>query len=138
VKTEGTVVGTGFLLPPRADACQVCARKHAPEMPHDAQSIFYQMDHLNKQGRYPTWADAIAHCSPEMQAEWKRILIREGHWSEPKIEKLDLTPEERAAHILGEMPTENVEKKIKPGTAFEIKSFPIERRERRKKAKGRK
>lgn len=135
MKSEGKVVGHGMLLPPHPDACQVCARKHDPAWPHDAQSIYYQMDFLNKNGRPPTWADAISHCPPEMQAEWKRLLTRDGHWSEPKVKKLDLTPEERAAHIIGGMPTENVEQKIKPGTAFEVRSFPIERRARKSRKK---
>jgi hypothetical protein len=35
-------------------------------------------------GRWPTWADAVAHCEPEMQAIWKEELIARRAWSEPE------------------------------------------------------
>jgi len=73
-----------MLLPPARDACPICARKHPPEKPHDLGSIYYMYRFYGVRGRWPTWADAIAHCSPEMQALWKQALQGRGAWSEPE------------------------------------------------------
>jgi hypothetical protein len=76
------------LLPPAAGKCQVCAGEHAPHEPHNAQSLYYQYAFYGATNpqRWPTWADAVAHCSPGMQARWKEELT--GHhtgnrWTEP-------------------------------------------------------
>lgn len=37
--------------------------------------IFYE-----KHGRWPTWADAIAHCLEHIKAHWKSELTRLGAW----------------------------------------------------------
>lgn len=71
------------LLPPKKDRCQVCASDHEPEQPHNQQSIYYQYNFYGQNARWPTWADAIAHCTPEIQAAWKRELQKLGAWSEP-------------------------------------------------------
>ena len=34
-------------------------------------------------GRWPTWADAVAHCAPEMRAAWEKTLRELGQWSQP-------------------------------------------------------
>jgi hypothetical protein len=36
-------------------------------------------------GRWPTWADAVAHCTPEVQQAWKQRIeaMFPGKWSEP-------------------------------------------------------
>lgn len=31
-------------------------------------------------GRWPTWADAMAHCSDEVKAAWEVALREGGHW----------------------------------------------------------
>lgn len=73
------------LLPPAADACQVCATKHEPEQPHNAQSLYWQTKrHI--EGQPPaTWMEAMAHCAPEVQEHWKRKLTRLGQ----KLENAD-------------------------------------------------
>jgi hypothetical protein len=71
------------VLPPAPDKCQICAVAHEPELPHDAQSIYYHMTFQGMMGRCPTWADACAHCSPAMTATWKRELTQMGYWTEP-------------------------------------------------------
>ncbi len=71
------------ILPPQQDACQICAVKHAPEQPHNAQSLYYQMTFNAMIGRPPTWADAVAHCSDVVQNGWRRGLDEMGVWSEP-------------------------------------------------------
>jgi hypothetical protein len=69
------------IMPPAKDKCQICAVDHRPEDAHNAQSLYYQMCFENQVGREVTWADAVAHCTPELQAEWKRLL--EEHWTDP-------------------------------------------------------
>ncbi len=66
----------GQLLPPAADVCQKCARKHEPELPHDQQSMFWQYWFYRSVNgeRWPTWDDAMAHCTIETQAKWKQAL----------------------------------------------------------------
>ncbi len=61
------------ILPPGEGRCPVCAAAHAPELPHNKDSLYYQMRFRQQHGRFPTWKDAAAHCSPEVE----RILEKE-------------------------------------------------------------
>ncbi len=72
------------LLPPKPGVCQVCAVDHAMDQPHNAQSLYYQYHFYAERGRWPTWADAIAHCTPETKAAWEAELRKCGAWSEPE------------------------------------------------------
>lgn len=67
-----------MLLPPRPDVCQECARYHDPKLPHDKQSLYYQMKFQLEHGRGATWADAMAHCSDEIKALWTAELKKLG------------------------------------------------------------
>lgn len=58
--------------------CPECATKHTPEMPHNQQSLFYQYTFYEKHGRWPTWNDALAHCTPEMRDAWVEQLATHG------------------------------------------------------------
>ena len=53
----------GQLLPPPPDKCQQCAVGHVKEAPHNAQSLYYQYWFKKQHGRWPTWEDAMEHCS---------------------------------------------------------------------------
>jgi hypothetical protein len=75
--------GSWQVLPPSPDKCQVCAVKHEPEQPHNAQSLYYQMTFSGMVGRSPTWADALAHCSDDVKRHWKTELLLLDAWSEP-------------------------------------------------------
>lgn len=68
----------GKLLPPAADHCQQCAKKHDPALPHDQQSLFWQYWFYRsvKGERWPTWDDAMAHCTPEVREGWKAALAQ--------------------------------------------------------------
>lgn len=66
------------LLPPKPGACPECAAMHTPEFPHNRDSLYYQMKFRQKHGRFPTWNDAMAHCSAEMKAVWKNELANHG------------------------------------------------------------
>ena len=69
----------GFSLMPCApDVCQECATDHEPEMPHNQQSLYYQYKFYAEHGRWPTWADAMAHCSDKMKALWTAELTKLG------------------------------------------------------------
>lgn len=70
--------GTMTLLPPAPHLCQTCATKHEPEMPHNAQSLYYQTAFNMEHGRTPDWRDAMAHCSEEMRAAWTKGLSDAG------------------------------------------------------------
>lgn len=66
------------LIEPPPGYCQECAVKHEPEMPHNAQSLHYQYAFYLKHQRWPNWKDAMAHCTPEMQAQWREHLMEAG------------------------------------------------------------
>lgn len=71
------------VMPPAKDKCQICAVKHEPGDPHNAQSLYYQMVFNGNVGRAPTWADAIAHCEEHLREAWKAELRRMKAWTEP-------------------------------------------------------
>ena len=58
--------------------CEMCATAHDPNMPHNLQSLTYQYNFYDKEGRWPTWRDAMAHCTPEMQQAWTEALKERG------------------------------------------------------------
>lgn len=70
--------GGMYLLAPRPDRCQTCASDHEPEEPHNQRSLFYQYSFLADHDRWPTWGDAMAHCSPGMREMWIVELRRMG------------------------------------------------------------
>lgn len=73
-----------MLLPPAPDRCPICATAHAPADPHNQQSLYYQYRFYGARGRWPTWADAVAHCTTPIQRAWRYQLDLRGKWSEPK------------------------------------------------------
>lgn len=64
------------LLPPTGNVCQECAVDHAWDQPHNQQSLYYQYHFYSMHGRWPTWTDAMAHCCPEVKAQWREELVR--------------------------------------------------------------
>lgn len=66
------------LLSPSPGKCPQCATEHLPEAPHNQQSMFYQSWFHQQYGRQPTWADALAHCAPEVQQAWYAKLESRG------------------------------------------------------------
>ena len=63
---------------PSKETCPICATNHKQEMPHDPQSIAYQFSFFSKNGRWPNWIDAMAHCSVETKSAWRTILMAQG------------------------------------------------------------
>ena len=72
------------LLPAKPGKCPICATKHEPQEPHNQQSLFYQYQFYGEHSRWPTWADAMAHCDDEMKLLWERELRARDAWSEPE------------------------------------------------------
>lgn len=66
------------LLPAPPGTCPECAVDHAPEQPHNQQSLFYQYSFYEKNGRWPTWEDAMAHCADGIKGFWKTELRKRG------------------------------------------------------------
>lgn len=58
--------------------CPECAVKHEPEQPHNQQSLVYQYKFYDQHGRWPTWADAMAHCPDDVKTYWKEALSKRG------------------------------------------------------------
>lgn len=69
-----------MMLPPAKGLCQECATEHRPEQPHNRASLYYQIYFYNKYNRYPTWADAMQHCTAEVKAVWEEGLKEIGEW----------------------------------------------------------
>jgi hypothetical protein len=73
-----------MLLPPKPGTCPICARAHGPEEPHDGASLYYQYRFKGSHGRWPTWADALAHCAPALREAWEAELRRRDAWTAPE------------------------------------------------------
>lgn len=58
--------------------CPECALKHDPKQPHNQQSLFYQYKFYGQHKRWPTWKDAMEHCSDEVKEFWIRELSEQG------------------------------------------------------------
>jgi len=71
------------LIPPKPGQCPICATSHTADEPHNAQSLYYQYRFRASHGRWPTWADAIAHCQRAVQAAWRAELENLDVWTEP-------------------------------------------------------
>lgn len=67
-----------MILPPKPGTCPECAVAHDPEQPHNRDSLFYQMRFYQKHGHFPTWGDAMAHCSEAVKALWREALAERG------------------------------------------------------------
>lgn len=64
------------MAPPPPHYCQECAVIHAPEEPHDKDSLYYGMMFHVKTGRWPTWSDAWAHCTPKVREGYRAVLCQ--------------------------------------------------------------
>ena len=74
-----------MLMPPKSGTCPVCAMVHEPELPHNAESMYYLYRFYGLRGRWPTWADAAAHCTADVREQWKEAMLLQGaDWTEPE------------------------------------------------------
>ena len=81
--------GNMFLINPAPHLCQECACEHEPEMPHNRQSLFYQVKFKMEHGRDATWKDAMAHCPEDVRVRWVEAMkMTFSEKKEPKAAKL--------------------------------------------------
>lgn len=66
------------ILPAKEGTCPICAVNHEPGLPHNKDSMFYQMSFYRENGRWPTWKDAMEHCTEEMKSMWTNELKKRG------------------------------------------------------------
>ena len=66
------------LLPNKPGTCPECASEHDPEQPHNQRSLYYQYRFYDEHGRWPTWADAMEHCSEPIRQHWPAELQKYG------------------------------------------------------------
>lgn len=76
-ETTGVKRNAFTMLPPPANLCQECAIDHPHDQPHNQQSLFYQYQFRAKHGRWPTWTDAMTHCTEDVRANWRTLLIEQ-------------------------------------------------------------
>ena len=77
-------VGPFKMLDAAPGTCPDCAVKHDPTQPHNQQSIHYQYSFFADNNRWPTWADAMDHCSDEIKNQWIEALSEKGITVKPK------------------------------------------------------
>ena len=75
------------VVAPSPGKCKICATAHDPQEPHDRNSLYYQNRFHRSHKRFPTWADAMAHCKEPVRTAWKEKLLAQG-----------VSPEEFAEH----------------------------------------
>ena len=59
-------------------SCEECATEHKAEMPHNQTSLFYQYKFHAENGHWPTWTDAMEHCTDEAKEMWRAELKNHG------------------------------------------------------------
>lgn len=62
------------IVAPGPGRCRVCATVHRKEDPHDRDSLYYQNRFFRKHKRFPTWEDAMSHCTEERKAAFRDEL----------------------------------------------------------------
>ena len=75
---EGKNLAPFSLMPAKEGTCPECATAHDMSQPHNQQSLFYQYKFFNENGRWPTWKDAMEHCSPDIKKFWIMKLAELG------------------------------------------------------------
>lgn len=63
---------------PGPGLCPICATKHDERDPHDRDSLYYQNQFRKKHKRFPTWADAMSHCTEMTKAVYREKLAKRG------------------------------------------------------------
>lgn len=64
------------ILAPGKWKCPLCADRHSSYEPHNRNSLYYQVKFRRKNGREPTWTDAMGELSQLMRAYWRGELLK--------------------------------------------------------------
>lgn len=75
--------------------CTICGEEHPENYPHNALGEVYRKWFLERFGRYPTWDDALEHCSADMRSAFKQTMARVKKHTE---ELLKATPD-KVTHL---------------------------------------
>ena len=75
---KGKHLGAFALMPAKAGTCPECSAAHDPKQPHYQQSLFYKYKFYNEHGHWPTWKDAMAHCTEDIKSFWIKELAERG------------------------------------------------------------
>jgi len=73
-----------MMLGSKPGTCAVCACAHDTLSPHSRDSLPYQIRFRDRHGRWPTWADAMAHCNVLIRTAWQVELEKRGVWTTTK------------------------------------------------------
>jgi hypothetical protein len=76
--TQTETVSAQLLTSVRPGCCEACGTEHAAGEPHNQQSLTYQYNFYADHGRWPTWSDALAHCSDAVRQHWEKELVARG------------------------------------------------------------
>jgi hypothetical protein len=60
--------GVKTIKPTTPNTCEQCGVSHAAGAPHNKATLQYQYWFFGKHGRWPSWKDAVAHCTPTVRA----------------------------------------------------------------------
>lgn len=71
-------IGSLRLMPPKPGTCPECGGTHAAFQPHNRDSLYYRVRFWQKNGRWPSYADAMSHCPKDVQALWRSELTKLG------------------------------------------------------------
>lgn len=69
--------GCMIMLPAKSGTCPQCSTAHEPWEPHNL-CLFYQYSFRGIHGRWPTWKDAMAHCSDDVKRTTIEVLREHG------------------------------------------------------------
>lgn len=64
--------------------CPECGVQHAEALPHDPTTMVFIANFRQKcievgvEPRWPTWRDAMRHCTPQVQDNWTKALEQKG------------------------------------------------------------
>lgn len=58
--------------------CPECGIAHDPEQSHNRDGMKYMYKFYDKHRRWPTWADAMAHCPEDVKRYWTQELKERG------------------------------------------------------------
>lgn len=123
-KGDGSPGSGVFMLGTPPGTCPECAVDHKPEEMHDRRSLPYQYQFLNKTGRWPTWDDALAHCSPEYKKVAEEFLREKGLWV-TSVKPGPKNKAEQTAEILMDVKRVSKKKIAEPGNIFKVKTVSI-------------
>lgn len=66
------------IVAPGPKVCPICATRHIKNAPHDRDSLYYQNHFRKTHKRFPTWEDAMEHCTEATKSAFRKELEKRG------------------------------------------------------------